>query len=59
MPQIAYYFYSYYKLVKEGIIENGERISVAVPTGNFGEYTGGVFFKTYGTFNRRLYMRFK
>ncbi|SUB75985.1 threonine synthase [Peptoniphilus indolicus] len=48
VPQIAYYFYSYYKLVKEGIIENGEKISVAVPTGNFGNILAAYFSKLMG-----------
>ncbi|MDY2986888.1 MAG: threonine synthase [Peptoniphilus sp.] len=48
VPQIAYYFYSYYKLVNKGIIDNGERISVAVPTGNFGNILAAYFSKLMG-----------
>lgn len=36
IPQVAYYVYSYVKLLEDGAIENGEKINVVVPTGNFG-----------------------
>lgn len=36
VPQVAYYVYSYIKLVERGAIKNGELMNVVVPTGNFG-----------------------
>ena len=36
VPQVAYYVYSYVKLVEEGALNNGEKMNVVVPTGNFG-----------------------
>ncbi len=36
VPQVAYYVYSYIKLVKSGAVKNGEPMNVVVPTGNFG-----------------------
>ena len=34
VPQIVYYFYAYYDLVKKSKIKDGEEINVSVPTGN-------------------------
>lgn len=36
MPQIVYYFWSYCRLVKQGVLAPGEPMGVVVPTGNFG-----------------------
>ncbi len=36
VPQVAYYVYSYIKLVERGVIKDGEPMNVVVPTGNFG-----------------------
>jgi threonine synthase len=36
VPQVAYYVYSYVKLVEQGALTNGEPMNVVVPTGNFG-----------------------
>ena len=36
VPQVAYYVYSYIKLVERGEIKNGDKINVVVPPGNFG-----------------------
>lgn len=36
VPQVAYYVYSYVKLVEKGAVKNGEPMNVVVPTGNFG-----------------------
>ena len=36
VPQIVYYVYSYVKLLEAGEIEEGEKINITVPTGNFG-----------------------
>ncbi len=36
VPQVAYYVYSYVRLVEMGALANGEPMNVVVPTGNFG-----------------------
>ncbi len=36
VPQVAYYVYGYVKLVERGEIQNGDKINIVVPTGNFG-----------------------
>ena len=36
VPQIVYYTYAYGKLLAEGHIQDGEKINITVPTGNFG-----------------------
>ncbi|WP_071027935.1 threonine synthase [Peptoniphilus raoultii] len=48
VPQIVYYFYAYYKLVKSGEIEDGEEINIGVPTGNFGNILASYLAKEMG-----------
>ncbi|NLD18875.1 MAG: threonine synthase [Clostridiales bacterium] len=36
VPQVAYYVYGYAKLVERGVIKDGDKINIVVPTGNFG-----------------------
>lgn len=48
LPQIVYYYYSYFQLVKEGTIKLGEPVNFAVPTGNFGNILAGVYAKMTG-----------
>lgn len=48
VPQIVYYFYSYYVLVKKGEIKDGEEVNIAVPTGNFGNILAAYFAKLMG-----------
>lgn len=36
VPQIIYYFYGYFNLIKNKKIKAGDKINVVVPTGNFG-----------------------
>ncbi|MBR1428742.1 MAG: threonine synthase [Rickettsiales bacterium] len=48
VPQIAYYFYAYAKLVKDAKIVDGEQINFCVPTGNFGNILAGFFAKLLG-----------
>ena len=36
VPQVAYYVYGYVKLVERGVIKEGEKVNIVVPTGNFG-----------------------
>ena len=48
VPQIVYYVYAYAKLLKGGEIQNGERINVVVPTGNFGNILAAYYAKNMG-----------
>jgi len=48
VPQIVYYVYSYVKLLAEEQIQEGERINVVVPTGNFGNILAAFFAKNMG-----------
>ena len=43
VPQVAYYFYAYGQLVKQGAIKNGDTINFSVPTGNFGDILAGYY----------------
>ena len=48
VPQVVYYVYAYAKLLSNGEIENGEKINVTVPTGNFGNILAAYFAKQMG-----------
>uniref|UniRef100_UPI00036D848C threonine synthase n=1 Tax=Streptococcus sobrinus TaxID=1310 RepID=UPI00036D848C len=48
VPQIVYYVYAYAQLVKSGDIENGQKINVTVPTGNFGNILAAYYAKEIG-----------
>lgn len=48
VPQIVYYVYAYAKLLENGEIEDGEKIHVTVPTGNFGNILAAYFAKQVG-----------
>lgn len=48
VPQVAYYFYAYGQLVKQGAIKNGDKINFSVPTGNFGDILAGYYAKNLG-----------
>ncbi len=48
VPQVVYYVYAYAKLLESGEIENGEKINVTVPTGNFGNILAAYFAKQMG-----------
>ncbi len=37
VPQVVYYVYAYSECLKKGYINDGEKLSVCVPTGNFGD----------------------
>ncbi len=41
LPQIVYYFKSYFDLVERSEISIGEKINFSVPTGNFGDILAG------------------
>ncbi len=48
VPQIVYYVYAYLNLLKEERIEEGEKINVVVPTGNFGNILAAYYAKNMG-----------
>ena len=48
VPQVAYYVYAYTKLLANGEIEDGEKINVVVPTGNFGNILAAYYAKQMG-----------
>lgn len=48
VPQIVYYVYAYVKLLAEKQIEEGEKINVVVPTGNFGNILAAFYAKQMG-----------
>ncbi|EJO5347328.1 threonine synthase [Clostridium botulinum] len=48
VPQIVYYVYSYVKLLREKKVEEGEKINIVVPTGNFGNILAAFYAKNMG-----------
>lgn len=48
VPQVAYYVWSYVQLLAKGVIKNGDKINVTVPTGNFGNILAGYYAKKMG-----------
>ncbi|MGB2782946.1 MAG: threonine synthase, partial [Atribacterota bacterium] len=48
IPQIVYYFYAYLNMLSETEIKNGEKINIAVPTGNFGDILAAYYAKEMG-----------
>lgn len=48
VPQIVYYAYAYGQLLKNGALQDGERMNVAVPTGNFGNILAACYAKQMG-----------
>lgn len=48
VPQIVYYFSSYFDLVKAGTLSLGSPVVFAVPTGNFGDILAGWLAKYLG-----------
>ncbi|MGN0735156.1 MAG: threonine synthase [Anaerovoracaceae bacterium] len=48
VPQVAYYVYSYVKLVERGVLKAGEPMNVVVPTGNFGNILAAYFAREMG-----------
>lgn len=48
VPQVVYYVYAYGKLLENGEIAEGERINIAVPTGNFGNILAAYLAKQMG-----------
>ncbi len=48
LPQVVYYFYSYFDLVRNNHISLGDKINVSVPTGNFGNILASYYAKLMG-----------
>lgn len=48
IPQVVYYVYAYAKLYARGELKKGERVNVAVPTGNFGNILAAYIAKQMG-----------
>lgn len=48
IPQIIYYFYSYFEMIKSKQIKYGEKINYVVPTGNFGNILACYIAKQMG-----------
>ncbi|MBR2825857.1 MAG: threonine synthase [Solobacterium sp.] len=48
IPQIVYYFYSYFRLVESEKISLYDEVDFVVPTGNFGDILAGYFAKQIG-----------
>lgn len=48
-PQIVYYVSAYCDLLNSGAIKLGEKVNVAVPTGNFGNIFAAYIARTMGT----------
>ena len=48
IPQIVYYFYAYLNMLSKGEIKDGEKINIAVPTGNFGDILAAYYAKEMG-----------
>ena len=47
-PQIVYYFSAYARLVRQGAVQPGQKVSFCVPTGNFGNILAGYLAKKSG-----------
>ncbi len=47
-PQVAYYFWAYAEMVRQGRLTYGEALNYTVPTGNFGDILAGWFAKQMG-----------
>lgn len=54
VPQIVYYFYSYFQMVKKEEIKYGEKINFIVPTGNFGNILACYIAKKMGLFVEKI-----
>ncbi len=48
VPQIVYYFYTYYRLLVRKEVTYGETVDFCVPTGNFGDILAGWYAKKMG-----------
>ena len=48
VPQVAYYVYGYIKLIEQGVIRDGDKINIVVPTGNFGNILASYYASLMG-----------
>ncbi len=48
IPQIVYYFYTYFNLLKTGEMQPTEKVNFCVPSGNFGNALAGFISKKMG-----------
>lgn len=48
IPQVAYYFAAYGKMLRDGKLKAGEVMNVVVPTGNFGNILASYYAKQMG-----------
>ena len=48
VPQIVYYIYAWSRLLKDGVIKSGEKVRIAVPTGNFGNILAAYYAMLMG-----------
>ena len=48
VPQMVYYVYSYTRLIKAGVIKEGDEINIVVPTGNFGNILAAYYASLMG-----------
>lgn len=48
LPQIVYYFYSYFEMVRRDKIALGDSVNFVVPTGNFGNILAGYYARKMG-----------
>ncbi len=48
LPQVVYYFFAYFEMVRANEIKLGEKIDVCVPTGNFGNIMASYIAKEMG-----------
>ncbi|MEG0856941.1 MAG: threonine synthase [Terrisporobacter sp.] len=48
LPQIVYYFFSYFELVRQEEIDLFHKINFVVPSGNFGDILAGYYAKRMG-----------
>ncbi len=48
IPQVVYYVYAYIKLLEKGVISDGDKINIVVPTGNFGNILAAYYASKMG-----------
>lgn len=48
VPQVVYYIWSYVKLMEQGVIADGDKINIVVPTGNFGNILAAYYAMKMG-----------
>lgn len=56
VPQVVYYFEAWKQLVKEGVIQKGDKVAFSVPTGNFGDVLAGYYAYRLGLPVEKFYV---